>query len=123
MSTLFKNKGFMENINKDKKVIEFVGNFNCTNFKELKHIVIDSVKTIMTVASLSMLDMEKLTGIHHDTLKNILILERVGIFRTYSKLNMFVKSVIIADEKKDKHFGFDEIKEFVLDENLTGDIN
>lgn len=113
----------MKKIKDKKQIIEFVGNLNYLNFIEFKDIVTDSVKVVMTVASLSMLDMEKLTGIHHDTLKNILFLNRTGIFRTYSKLNKFVKQVILADEKKDKHFGFEELETLILDDNYTGDIN
>lgn len=114
----------------NKNVIEFVGNLNYKNYKELKDIVIDSVNIIMSVSNLTIYGLSKLTKIHHNTLKNILILNKTGIFRTYSNLNQFVKKVIIAEDKNDKHFGFentgvenDDVPLLVLDENFTGDIN
>jgi hypothetical protein len=113
---------------KDKeksRVVEFVGNLNRSNLDEHIDIILDSVDVIMAVFELTISGLERITRIHHDTLRKILKFRKKGMFKTYNKLNNFVKRVIIAEEKNDKHFGFEstEVERLVLDENFTGDIN
>lgn len=116
----------MKRTEKKENIVEFVGNLNRSNFLENAKIVVDSVNIIMAVSDFSIADLERLTKIHNITLRRILIYNRTGIFQTYNKLNNFVKKVIVAEEKNDKFFGFENsgiVETLILDDNFTGDIN
>lgn len=113
----------MEKGLKKSQIIEFVGNLNRSNLDENIEIILKSVDAIMSVSDLSIAGIEKLTGIHHDTLRKILFKRKKGMFTTYNKLNNLIKRVIIADEKYDKSFGYTELPILSLDDNYSGDVN
>ena len=101
---------------KMSKSVEFVSDLNYGNYLEKKETIIDSVNLIMEISDLTIIDIHNFTGIHPHTLRNVLRRKKVGILRTYSKLNSFVFGVLDEDNY------IDDIS-VVLDENVTGDVN
>jgi len=110
----------MEKTPQNANKVEFVVNLNRLNFKDHIDTIIDSVNLISAVSDISIADLERLTGIHNITLRRILMHNIPGIFRTYNRLNNFVRKVITQNAKE---YNTDEVEMLVLDENITGDIN
>ncbi len=111
----------MKKCNKNKESVEFVVNLSRLNLHDNINTIINSVNVIVSVSDLSIRDLSRLTGVHDHTLRKLLGGKVIGIFRTYNKLNNFVKGVILANNNT--LFGASDIPTLVLDEDEVGDIN
>lgn len=113
----------MKKVSKDAQIVEFVSDLSYANYKEKKDIIIKSVNTIMSVSGLSIPELEGLTDLCVQTLRRILRKEKVGLFKTYSKLNMFVNKVIADNENLPNKASTPKLVIDALNEDYTGDIN
>ena len=84
-------------------VLEYVKNLTNENYKEKVEIIINSINNIVMISSLSIKELSELAGLHRATVSRVLsskLCDNKGAicrFKTYSKLNNFVRQVMETD--------------------------